>query len=215
MAEALVDAGYEAVVLCLAGPTDQPAEETMGGVRVIRLPVARHQGAGALVYLREYARFFRLAAARLWRLHRERPFSLIQVHNPPDALIFATLPIKLRGVPVLLDLRELMPELFMSRFGLARDSAVVRVLTWLERLACAYASGVLVLHERHRRIMLGRGIPAAKLTQVMNCPDERVFDPARIFFNRRGLPTGQRARTAHSSSSITAGYLHATVWIYW
>ena len=141
MAEALVDAGYAVVVLSLAGAPDQPADETIGGVRVLRLPVARHQGAGAFVYLREYARFFRLAAARLWRLHREQPFDLIQVHNPPDALIFATLPMRLRGVPVILDLRELMPELFMSRFRLARGSAVVRVLTGLERLACAYASG--------------------------------------------------------------------------
>ena len=67
------------------------------------------------------------------------------------------------------------------------------MLTWLERLACAYASGVLVLHERHRRIMLGRGIPAAKLTQVMNCPDERVFDPARVSCSRGGLPAGRHA----------------------
>jgi glycosyltransferase involved in cell wall biosynthesis len=80
-------------------------------------------------------------------------------------------------VPVLLDLRELMPELFMSRFSLARRSVIVRLLALLEKSACAYADGVFVLHERHRRILLGRGIPAAKLTQVMNCPDERIFDP--------------------------------------
>ncbi|OQA41230.1 MAG: GDP-mannose-dependent alpha-(1-6)-phosphatidylinositol monomannoside mannosyltransferase [Chloroflexi bacterium ADurb.Bin325] len=103
----------------------------------------------------------------------------MQVHNPPDALIFATLPLKLARVPVLLDLRELMPELFMSRFALARGSIGVRLLTWLERAACAYADTVFVLHDRHRRIMVDRGVPSRKLVQVMNCPDERIFDPAR------------------------------------
>ena len=28
--------------------------------------------------------------------------------------------------------------------------------------------------------MLGRGVPARKLTQVMNCPDERLFDPGKV-----------------------------------
>ena len=34
----------------------------------------------------------------------------------PDFLVFAALPLKLAGVPVLLDLHEAMPEFFASRF---------------------------------------------------------------------------------------------------
>ena len=192
MAEALTARGYRVDVLCLRLP-DQPTEETVNGVRVMRLPVTRHQGAGPLMYLAEYVRFFLLAAWRLGALHRRHPYALVQVHNPPDALVFCTLPLKLSRVPVILDLRELTPELFMSRFGLARHSAVVRILTVLERWACRYANAALVLHERHRRIMTGRGIPDARLTEVMNCPDERVFDPTKTPLSRDGLPLGQHA----------------------
>ncbi len=174
MAEALVGRGHAVDVLCLQLP-GQAADETLNGVRVVRLPETRHQGAGAAAYLKEYARFFFLAGAELRRRHRAAPYALVQVHNPPDALVFCTLPVRLRRVPVVLDLRELVPELFMSRFGLARGSLVVRLLTIVERWACRYASGVLVLHERHRRIMVGRRVRAGKLTQVMNCPDERIF----------------------------------------
>jgi len=192
MAEALIGQGYSVDVLCLRLP-DQPAEEVVNGVRVMRLPVTRHQGAGSLMYLAEYARFFLLATWRLSALHRRHPYALVQVHNPPDALVFCTLPLKLGRVPVILDLRELTPELFMSRFGLARHSAVVRILTLLERWACRYASAALVLHERHRRIMTGRGIPDGRLIEVMNCPDEGVFDPAKAPLSRDGLPVGQHA----------------------
>ncbi len=184
MAEALAGSGHAVDVLCLHLP-GQAASETLSGVNVVRLPETRHQGAGALAYLKEYARFFFLAGRELRRRHRRAPYALVQVHNPPDALIFATLPLKLARVPVLLDLRELMPELFMSRFALARGSVIVRLLTWLERAACAYADTVCVLHDRHRRIMTGRGIPAGKLVQVMNCPDERIFDPAQADDSRR------------------------------
>lgn len=176
MAEALAGCGHAVDVLCLQLP-GQPAGETLNGVHVVRLPETRHQGAGAAAYLKEYARFFWLAGRELRRRHRAAAYALVQVHNPPDALLFATLPLKLARVPVMLDLRELMPELFMSRFALARGSVVVRLLTLLERAACAYADTVFVLHDRHRRIMTGRGIPASKLVQVMNCPDDRIFDP--------------------------------------
>jgi glycosyltransferase involved in cell wall biosynthesis len=137
--------------------------------------VTRHQGASAATYLREYASFFVRAAARLLELNRRHAFALVQVHNPPDLLVFATLLLKLRGVPVVVDLRELMPELFMSRFGLERQGLIVRILTVMERFSCSYANAVLVLHERHRRIMEGRGISPGKLTQVMNCPDDAIF----------------------------------------
>ncbi len=177
MARALTEAGYVVDVVCLH-VTGQPAEVWDEGVHVIRLPVTRHQGAKASVYLREYASFFLLAARLLAVRHRRNPYDLVQVFNPPDALIFSASWLKLRRVPLVLDLRELTPELFMSRFGLARRSAVVRLLTLQERLACALADAVIVLHERHRRIMLGRGVPPHKLVQVMNCPDERVFRPA-------------------------------------
>jgi glycosyltransferase involved in cell wall biosynthesis len=178
MAEALVAQGYQVEVLCLQLPGHM-ADEMLGGVRVVRLPETRHQGSGLLAYLKEYARFFFLAGAELRRRHRAEPYAVVQVHNPPDALIFCTLALWFdiirRRVRVVLDLRELVPELFMSRFGLARGGLVVQLLTLVERLSCGYASAVFVLHERHRRIMLARGVPAGKLVQVMNCPDERIF----------------------------------------
>ena len=177
MAEALVAAGIGVDVLCLRGP-DQSQQEEIAGVQVHRLPVTRHQGASAATYLLEYARFFLRASAQLLGLNRRQAFGLVQVHNPPDLLVFATLPLKLRGIPVVIDLRELMPELFMSRFGLKRQGLIVRVLTLMERWSCGYANAVVVLHERHRRIMAGRGISPGKLTQVMNCPDDAIFSLA-------------------------------------
>ena len=179
MAEALVECGYAVDVLCLRLP-GQPAEEVLNGVHLFRLPVTRHQGAGATVYLREYISFFLLASRQLLRMHRRHPYLLVQAHDPPDALVFCTLPLKLGGTPVILDMREIAPELFMSRFRLSRRSAVVRLLTLLERWACAYAGAVIVTDEARQQVLIDRGVRARQMIQVLNCPDDRFNDSAGV-----------------------------------
>src|ERR1700742_1124422 len=52
--QALVEAGYQVVVICPRGTTqDTDAEETLGGVRILRYPLRAATG-GPGGYLREY-----------------------------------------------------------------------------------------------------------------------------------------------------------------
>ena len=60
--------------------------------------------------------FFLRAAFAATAAHRRRRFALVQVHTLPDFLVFAGLPMRLDGVPLVLDLHEAMPEFFRSRF---------------------------------------------------------------------------------------------------
>jgi len=114
-AEALVAAGTPVDVVALRRPGDA-AEETVGGARVRRLDVQRHQGAGVGTYLIEYAAFFIRASLDLVRAQPRRRYALVQVATLPDPLVLAALPLRLVGVPVLLDLHEAMPVFFASRF---------------------------------------------------------------------------------------------------
>ena len=56
---------------------------------------------------------------------RRRRYAVAQVHSLPDFLVFATMPLRIVGVPVILDLHEAMPELFRidSRAPPTRSSA--------------------------------------------------------------------------------------------
>ncbi len=115
-AESLVEAGRPVQVLGLrqAGRSGDVGGRRACGVH--HLDVQRHQGAGLGVYLREYLSFLARAMFAAVRLHRRERFALVQVHSLPDFLVFAALPLRLVGVPVLLDLHEAMPEFFRSRF---------------------------------------------------------------------------------------------------
>ena len=150
MAEALAEAGHDVTVICLRQP-GQAAAETVNAVQVVRLPIVHRQGAGAAASVAEYGRFFWQAGALLRTLNRHAPIHLVQVHNPPDALAFCALPMKLRRVPLILDLRELTPELFMSRFALAREQ---------RNRARPDLAGTVVLCLRRRRHGAARAPPA-------------------------------------------------------
>ena len=87
-AEALVAAGRPVEVFALRREGD-PATGTVDGVRVHRLDVQRHQGAGLGRYLREYLSFFVRAAVAATAANRRARFALVQVHTLPDFLVFA------------------------------------------------------------------------------------------------------------------------------
>jgi glycosyltransferase involved in cell wall biosynthesis len=176
-AEALAAAGHAVDVFALRRPSD-PASETIAGVAVRRLGVQRHQGAGLGVYLAEYLAFFLRAGFALVRAHPRRRYGLVQVHTLPDFLVFATLPLRMVGVPVILDLHEAMPVFFGSRFHSRLGGIARAVLGLQERLATRYASAVITVNEALGDRLLGLGVPAKKLTIVPNVPSLARFDPA-------------------------------------
>ena len=183
-AESLVAAGRPVVVLGLRQP-DGPSVSEIAGVRVQHLDVQRHQGAGLGVYLREYASFLLRAMFAAVRLHRRERFALIQVHSLPDYLVFAALPLRLVGVPVLLDLHEAMPEFFRSRFPGASNPIVHRLLMLQERLSVAASTAVITVNPAMRDRLVELGVPAEKAGVVVNSPSLGRFDvtasPPRAF----------------------------------
>lgn len=173
-AEALIDHRYEVDVICLRIP-GEPAVDLYNGVNIYRLPVRRHKRSGAWVQLLEYLTFFTLAFFKLTALHLRRRYDVVQVHNPPDFLVFTALVPKLTRVPLILDLHDLMPEFFASRFGVSRSSLPVRLVCLQEQLACRFANHVITVTEHWRQSLIRRGVPADKCSVLMNLADPRIF----------------------------------------
>jgi glycosyltransferase involved in cell wall biosynthesis len=176
-AETLVAAGWEVDVFGLRRP-GEAASATIEGVNLRRLPVRRHQGAGLSVYVVEYGAFLVRALWAATRAHRRRRYGLVEVHSLPDYLVFSALPMKLAGVPVLLDLHEAMPEFFRSRFPRAANPISYRLLRLQERLSIALANEVLTVNEPLAERLRRLGTRPDRLTVILNSPDLRLFDPA-------------------------------------
>jgi glycosyltransferase involved in cell wall biosynthesis len=139
---------------------------------VHRLPL-QHRRASRARYVLEYGAFPVLAARKLAHLHRRRQFDVVQVNTLPDHLVFAAALPKRLGARVVLDLHEPMPELYVSKFG--PSPRMVGLVTAVERASTNFADRVIAVHETHREVLEARGVPAEKLTVVLNSADERIF----------------------------------------
>jgi glycosyltransferase involved in cell wall biosynthesis len=177
-AAALSEAGCGVHVVCLRRPgSNERHADDVDGVAVTRLGGTRRR-AGKARYVVEYASFFLGAAAVLAREHARRAFALVQVANPPDALLGAALPVRLRGARLVLDIHDLSPELYASKFGAGGSFPLgARVMLVLERAAVVLADHVLVAGNTFRSALVARGVPPARVTSIPNGPDERLFEP--------------------------------------
>jgi len=180
-AETLVQYGHPVEVFALR-PHGAPKADAIDGVTLHRLDVRRHQGAGLLTYLGEYMAFAARAAIALSVAHRRRRYALVQVHSIPDYLAFAALPLRMSGVPLILDLHEAMPEFFRSRFAGRLPGPFVGPAVGLmraqERASIALADRVLTVNEALGDRLLALGVPPSKVSIVPNSPSLARFDPA-------------------------------------
>ncbi len=173
-AEALIDDGYEVDVICLRQP-GEPNRDSVYGVNVYRMPVHRHKGRGTLIQLLEYLSFFFLACWRLATLHFRRRYNTVQLHNPPDFLVFAAVIPRLVGSKIILDLHDLTPEFYASRFKSDMNNRSVWMVRLQERLSCRFAHRVITVTEPWRQTLIQRGISPEKCSVVMNVADSKLF----------------------------------------
>ena len=196
LAEALRDAGYEVDLIGLRDP-GQAETETWNGLRLIRLPL-RRRFTGFAGHLGEYLAFASLAAVRLAAEHRHRHYRLVQVATLPDFLAFAALPVRLTGVPLLLDLHEDMPEFFRDRFSGGGRRLLFPLVSGAARASAAVADALITVHEPLRELAMARGVSADRISVVMNSADERLFDPTR--HERRAFRADGVLRIVHHSN---------------
>jgi glycosyltransferase involved in cell wall biosynthesis len=169
-AEALVARGDSVTAVALHAD-GRPALEMVDGVNVVRLPVRKYRGESAQAYLRLYGGF----AARVapWAARRIRDFDVVQVNTMPEALVFATMPHRLAGIPVLLDVHDRTAELFASKFR--EDGWMMSAIRFSERASLRFATEVITVHEPYAETL--RELTGRPVSVVMNCPDERLFQP--------------------------------------
>lgn len=175
-AEALLRYGYEVDVICLR-EKGEPARDHFKGVAVYRMPVGRHEGIGVLAQLFEYLSFFFMAMFTVAWLYLRRRYATVQVHNLPDFLVFSAWFPRLFGAKIILDLHDLMPEFYMSRFQRGADSLPVRLVRLQERLSCWFAHHVITVSHHWQQTLSKRSAPLDKISVVMNVADDTIFRP--------------------------------------
>ena len=172
--EALIQRGDEVDVVCL-----KEAEEWMmrndDGVNFFPISIKKYRGDSHVVYLIKYFSFFVLTFFLLTFLYFKKRYDIFQVHTLPDFLVFAALVPKLFGAKIILDVHELMPELYASKFGLSERHPLIKFITWVERRSIDFADKAIAVHLPHRDILVKHGSPLKKFSISLNLPDPQIF----------------------------------------
>ncbi|MFN2613839.1 MAG: glycosyltransferase [Actinomycetota bacterium] len=188
-AAALAGEGWKIDVVC-ARAEGERARERIGGVTVHRLPARRRRGTKSR-YILEYVSFAVLAFAYATWLSVRRTYRVAYVVGIPNFIVFAAFVPKLLGARVILDMRDPLPEFFMSKYRLSARAPLVRALRLEERVSGSFATDVMTVVPSMARLY-ERSVPASKVTVVMNAPDPKMFaaEPREPGVGRTMLYTG-------------------------
>jgi glycosyltransferase involved in cell wall biosynthesis len=170
-------AGFDVVAICPQGRAwDRQLFECVDGIEIHRFPPS-HSAGGIRGYAREYATAFWHVARLVRRVSRNRRFDVVHAHNPPDILLLAASPLRLRGSRFVFDHHDLVPELCATRFS-GTGRLLIPIVRLLERLTFMLADVVIATNGSYAEVALGRGRKSADAVFVVrNGPHLANFRP--------------------------------------
>lgn len=178
-AEALAERGDHVDVLALRRASAVSRRENMNGVRVHRIQSRFGKTEQSRFgYLAPLVRFLIRSAIWITRAHVRHRYDLFHIHNVPDFLVFAAWYPKWTGARVILDIHDIVPEFYASKF-FGRDARRLSpMLLAVERRAARFADHVILANHLWHEKYVARTGAGAKCSVFINNVDTRTFRPA-------------------------------------
>ena len=177
-AQALVARGDQVDVFALRRSPGLPTAETIEGVRLFRIQDRFSKRAQNLAaYMWPLLRF--LAASSWWvtRQHARKRYDFLHIHNVPDFLVFSAWYPKLTGAPIVLDIHDIVPEFYSSKFGRPPQGPRFILIKWMERVSAAFADHVIIANHLWQDRYTARTGTEGRCTTFINNVDARAFAP--------------------------------------
>lgn len=165
--DTLLAAGYRVSVITRRDPGNA-AYRRMPGLTVLEHPPPPEPGR-AIGYLREYGAAFIRAAALSAAVRLRDRVDVVQLCQPPDIYFPLAHVLRWSGATVVVDQRDLMPELFTARYG-PRRTGVLASLRWLERRTQHVARYAITVNDYLRDRMVQAGARPERVAVVRNGP---------------------------------------------
>ena len=175
-AESLAARGDAVEVISLKNSPDQPAAEKVGSVQVYRVRgrYSKNQKSQG-EYLLPILWFWAVATMKLSLRHLRRRYDLIHVHNMPDFLVFAAWFPKLTGAKIILDVHDIMPEFYASKFHEGEGAFGTRFLKRVERASARFSNHVIISNHLWLKPFVSRSAPEQKCSVFINHVNQSFF----------------------------------------
>jgi glycosyltransferase involved in cell wall biosynthesis len=175
-AEALAENKANVDVISLSWEHGREEQGVLEGVHIYRVQEKMSTQKKPLAYLFNTLLFFIKGSMLLLSRHIKRRYDVIHIHNMPDFLVFMGLLPKLLGAKIILDIHDVVPELYCQKFNRTMDSPPVKLLRLAEKICVRFANHVIVANDLWMKKLIHRDqIAADKCSGILNYPDKKYF----------------------------------------
>ena len=176
-AEALANDGVHVDIICPRDPKE-PKSDYHKNIRIITVPVGRnYKGKGSYIF--EYVLSFFFYFIKVSTLFFKNHYQIVHVHSIPDFLIFTAIVPKIFGAKLILDIKDLMPEVYASKYKVNELSRLYNLLKFQERLSTKFAHAVITANSNFKNNLINRGIVFREITVINNIADTNIFNRAK------------------------------------
>jgi glycosyltransferase involved in cell wall biosynthesis len=173
-ANALRERGDTVDVLAL-GREGSARFEVIDGINVFRLQTRKINEKTRLSYLIRILRFLLTCSFVVAKRHLSKRYEVIHVHSVPDFLVFSAIVPKMFGARVILDIHDILPEFYASKFNLSKKSWLFKLLLLSEKISVRFSDHVIIANDLWLSRLLLRSARPGKCSVFINYPDERFF----------------------------------------
>jgi glycosyltransferase involved in cell wall biosynthesis len=175
-AESLVRKGYQVDVITLKRVMESKYANVKG-VNVYKIQKRKINEKKKFSYMLKMLWFLIKSSIYASFMHIKHKYDLVHVHSLPDYEIFAAWLPKLTGAKLILDIHDIVPELYISKFKASKDSYLFKILLFLEKISIAFSDHVIIANHIWHERLIGRSTTHDKCTVVLNYPDPLIFSP--------------------------------------
>lgn len=189
--------------------------EVLKNTNVTRLAIYPSHDRNALKRMLCYFSFF--VSSFLYLTFRAKKADLIYVSYPSLTAGLAAVGAKLfRRTPILLDVQDMWPD-SLGATGMVNSGYFLKFVGGLCRFLYRQVDHIVVQSEGFRKLLIERGVPAEKLSVILNWADESLIEPSAILakgFDRKdqfrilfagNLGTAQGLDTIIDAAKIVSG----------
>jgi glycosyltransferase involved in cell wall biosynthesis len=174
-AETLAKRGDQVDVIAISGTDFQKQEKEINGVTVYRVQHREQNERTKWTYAWRLLRFLVRSSATVTKLHKINKYEVVHVHNMPDFLVFAAWYPKLTGAKVILDIHDVVPELFANKFRTRFESLYTSALKAIERISARFVDHVIVSNHLWYNTVVARSAREGKCSVFVNHVDAEMF----------------------------------------
>lgn len=169
---AALKAGFQVDIFTLK--EEKPSEIT--GVQIFTWAKYQYDGSNKFRFIMNYLRFFWFILFKVSIEHLKKRYHILHVHNMPNFLVFGCIIPKLLGAKLILDVHDLVPEVYASKFNRPLNDFLIKLLYWEERYSAKFSDLLISTNKFHNQRFNQNKI-TGDFPIILNAPDEDVFRP--------------------------------------